>query len=122
MDILQTGRLALIPKTDGEQQAQQQAPAQHAYAQPAQGRQAQQQAPPVDFRPLGNRGSIMRVIGTALATQEGSEVGRALAPLQLAVRITGGACILVAVAQATYTHGQPGEPGCDMLKIDLMNA
>ena len=64
----------------------------------------------------------MRVIGTALATQEGSEVGRALAPLQLAVRITDGACILVAVAQATYTHGQSGEPGCDMLKIDLKNA
>ncbi len=46
------------------------------------------------------------MIGTALATQEGSEVGRALAPLQL---VTDGACILVAVAQATYTQGQSGE-------------
>jgi hypothetical protein len=46
--------------------------------------QAKQQAPPVDFRPRGIGGSIMHVIGTAFATQEGSEVGRALAPLQLA--------------------------------------
>ncbi len=69
----------------------------------------------------------MRVIDWhgVLATNKGprfAEVGRALAPLQLAVRITDGACILVAVAQATFTHGQSGEPCCDLLKIDLKNA
>jgi hypothetical protein len=57
MDILQAGRLVLTPKTDGEQQAPQKAPARHAYAQLAQGRQAKQQAPSVDFRPLGIGGS-----------------------------------------------------------------
>ena len=105
MAVLHAGRLALIPKTDGAQPV------------PADG-----PAPPVDFRPLGIGGSIMRLISTAMCAQEGSAVGRMLSPLQLAVRITDGTCIIAATAQATFTHGQGGAPCCDILKTDIKNA
>ena len=104
MAILHAGRLALIPKTDGAQPAPAGDPA------------------PVDFRPLGIGGSIMRLISTAMCVQEGSAVGRVLSPLQLAVRITDGTCIIAATAQATFTHGRGGALCCDILKTDIKNA
>ena len=48
----------------------------------------------------------MRLISTATCSQEGSEVGKLMSPLQLAVRITDGTCIIAATAQATFTHGR----------------
>ena len=64
----------------------------------------------------------MRLISTAMCAQEGSEVGRVLSPLQLAVRITDGTCIIAATAQATFTHGQNGGQYGDILKTDIKNA
>ena len=64
----------------------------------------------------------MRLISTAMCAQEGSEVGKLLSPLQLAVRITDGTCIVAATAQATFTHGRAGAGCCDILKMDLKNA
>jgi hypothetical protein len=74
---------------------------------------------PVDFKPLGIGRSLIRLVSTAVCTQEGSAVGEALAPLQLAVRVTDGTCIMVAIAQATFTHGRGGARDCDVLKTDL---
>ena len=105
MAILLAGRLALIRKVDG--------------AQPT---PAGEVAEPSDFRPLGIGGVIMRLISTAMCSQEGSEVGKLLSPLQLAVRITDGTCIVAATAQATFTHGRAGAGCCDILKMDLKNA
>ena len=106
MAFLQASRLALVPKVDAEA----------APTPPG------QPPPPVDFRPLGIGGSLIRLISTAVCAQEGSAVGETLAPLQLAVRVTDGTCIMVAMAQATFTHGRRGARDCDVLKTDLKNA
>ena len=106
MAFLQAGRLALVPKIDEEA------------APPPPG----QPPPPVDFRPLGIGGSLIRLVSAAVCKQEASAVGEALAPLQLAVRVTDGTCIMVAMAQATFTHGRRGARDCDVLKTDLKNA
>ena len=106
MAFLQASRLALVPKIDEEA------------APPPPG----QPPPPIDFRPLGIGGSLIRLVSAAVCTQEGSAVGEALAPLQLAVRVTDGTCIMVGMAQATFTHGRSGVRDCDVLKTDLKNA
>jgi hypothetical protein len=49
-------------------------------------------------------------------------VGHALSPLQLAVRITDGTCIMAAMAQAIFTAGRGGAGGADVLKTYLKNA
>jgi hypothetical protein len=104
MAFLLASRLALVPKADGE------APGPGAARQPP------------DFRPLGIGGSIMRLISTAVCNEDGSAIGHALAPLQVAVRITDGTCIMAALAQATFTAGRGGAGGADVLKTDLKNA
>ena len=106
MAFLLASRLALVPKVDHD------APQAAGGTPPA----------PVDFRPLGIGGSLMRLIGTALCAQDGSEVGRALAPWQLAVRTTDGTCIMAAMAQACFTDGRNGGAGRDVLATDLENA
>ena len=105
MAILLAGRLALIPKVDDSQ------PVPTGVA-----------AQPLDFRPLGIGGAIMRLISTAMCSQEGSEVGKLMSPLQLAVRISDGTCTIAATAQATFTHGRTRAGCCDILKTDIKNA
>ncbi len=61
----------------------------------------------------------MRLISTAVCNEDGSAIGHALAPLQVAVRITDGTCIMAALAQATFAAGADG---ADVLKTDLKNA
>ncbi len=47
-------------------------------------------AEPLDFRPLGIGGAIMRLISTAVCSKEGSEVGKLMSPLQLDVAAPAG--------------------------------
>ena len=94
MAFLQASRLALVPTIDEEA------------APPPPG----QPPPPVVFRPLGIGGSLIRLLSTtAVCTQEGTVVGEALAPLQLAVRVTDGTCMMVAMVQVIFTHGAERE-------------
>ena len=96
MGFLLASRLALVPKVDDDAP-----PAPAGVLPPA----------PVDFRPLGIGGTLMRLISTSVCAQDGSDVGRALASRQLAVRVADGTCIMVAMAQACFTHGRSGGGG-----------
>jgi hypothetical protein len=101
MAFLLASRLALVPKVDNDA----------TLTGPGAARQ------PLDFRPQGIGGSIMRLISTAVCNEDGSAVGHALAPLQLAVRITDGTGIMTAMAQAMFTAGRGGAGGADVPKI-----
>ena len=77
------------------------------------------------FRPIGVGETLFRLLGRAILSKVGKEIGNQIAPLQLAVGISGGVEIAASIAGMLQSINQtqpPEEPEFATMSIDVSNA
>ena len=77
------------------------------------------------FRPIGVGETLFRLLSRAILSKVGKEIGNQIAPLQLAVGISGGVEIAASIAGMLQSINQtqpPEEPEFATMSIDVSNA
>ena len=77
------------------------------------------------FRPIGVGETLFRLLGRAILSKVGKDIGGQIAPLQLAVGISGGveiAASLAGLLSAINAHQPPEEPDFSTMSLDVSNA
>ena len=77
------------------------------------------------FRPIGVGEVLFRLLGRAILSKVGKEIGGQIAPLQLAVGVSGGVEIAASVAgllSAINDHQPLEEPDFSTMSLDVSNA
>ena len=77
------------------------------------------------FRPIGIGEPLFRLLGRAILSRVGKEIGNQMTPLQLAVDVSGGVEIAATMAGMLHAMNEtqpPEEPEFAMMSLDVSNA